>query len=504
MRRGARLYASLLALPLLTLCASAQAEAEAESKMIAAVKTVGELPPAPPHQWSDLAADLNDNRAAGNGLVSAPALQRYLNRLYTSIKTAAGVPEWPGQVYISSDTTLNAHASASGNIYLHMGLIQSVESEDEIYGVMAHEFAHVYLNHQAAYEAHQVTSNVAAGAKALLLGFFKKKLPGTNTSWSPFDSVALVDSVVHESLLPVWQRDVEEQADMFAGTLMLRERYSYPAGYKVFLERLATLEQRDVAPSPFAQNAGAGAGAGAGTGAAVAPATGAARKTHATAREREEVLTAKMLPLMPRPRPAPRKQEWQAVLQEQETAELLAHFALRADIARLQAAGRHADAVKLAQKAASGATAGDATMLLVLQDAMSKAGTNLDEQRTVLLRNRNWPERAWSLQYQAAALVKPEQAAFAKEFLQEQYAYFGETPRTWPDMVGFYFRNDDKMSQMALSLKCVTDARFRDACSERARTDAQRQQAAAQQAAREQQQADSLQKKINTIFKIKQ
>ena len=113
MKRGARLYAGLLALPLLTLCASAQAEAEAESKMIAAVTTVGELPSAPPHQWSDLAADLNDNRAAGNGLVSAPALQRYLNRLYTSIKTAAGVPEWPGQVYISSDTTLNAHASAS-------------------------------------------------------------------------------------------------------------------------------------------------------------------------------------------------------------------------------------------------------------------------------------------------------------------------------------------------------------------------------------------------------
>lgn len=498
MKRGAGLYASLLALPLLALPACAQAEAEGDTKMIAAVKTVGELPPAPPHQWGDLAADLNDNRATGNGLVSAPALQRYLNRLYTSIKTAAGVPEWPGQVYIASDTTLNAHASASGNIYLHMGLIQSVESEDEIYGVMAHEFAHVYLNHQAAYEAHQVTSNVAAGAKALLLGFFKKKLPGTNTSWSPFDSVALVDSVVHESLLPVWQRDVEEQADMFAATLMLRERYSYPAGYKVFLERLATLEQRDVPQSPFAQNAGAGAAG------AAAPAAGAPRKTHATAREREEVLTAKMLPLMPRPRPAPRKQEWQAVLQEQETAELLANFALRADIGKLQAAGRHGDAVKLAQKAASGATAGDATMLLVLQDAMSKAGIGIDEQRTALLRNRNWPERAWSLQYQAAALVKPEQAAFAKEFLQEQYAYFGETPRTWPDMVGFYFRNDDKIAQVALSLKCVTDARFRDACNERARTDAQRQQAAAQQAAREQQQADSLQKKINTIFKIKQ
>ena len=80
MTRGAGLYASLLALPLLVLPASAQAEAEGDTKMIAAVKTVGELPPAPPHQWSDLAADLNDNRATGNGLVSAPALQPDLAR----------------------------------------------------------------------------------------------------------------------------------------------------------------------------------------------------------------------------------------------------------------------------------------------------------------------------------------------------------------------------------------------------------------------------------------
>ena len=491
MLRPLPLQAVLMAV-LLAAAGITQAEDKTDPPM-PAMNTIGELPPAPPHQWADLTADLNDNRTAGNGLVSAPALCKYLNQLYASMKTAAGVADWPGAVYISSDTTLNAHASASGNIYLHMGLIRSAESEDEIYGVMAHEFAHVYLNHQAAYEAHQLAANAAFGVKAVLAGFFGKKLPGASTGWSAFDSVSLVDGVMQESLIPVWQREVEEQADMFAATLTLRERYSYPVGFKTFLERLAVVEQRQLDSQPLA----------AGTAPAASAAPEAKRKTHASAREREDVLTAKMLPLMPRPRPAARIAPWQAALKDKETAEVLAHYAMLPEISKLQAAGRHADAVKLAGKAASGATAGDATMVLVLQDAMRQAGAGMDEQRTALLRNRSWPERAWSVQYQAAALVRPDQASFAKEFLQEQYAYFGEAPRTWPDMVGFYFRTGDSLSQLALLAKCTTDARFRAACADRGRTDAERQQAAAQQAARQQQQMNNVEQKIKDKFKLK-
>ncbi|MYM37020.1 M48 family metalloprotease [Duganella sp. FT94W] len=486
MRPGALLLASLLALG-----GTVQADEKTE-QALPTVKQIGELPPPPAHQWSDLTADLNDQRASGNGLVSAPALSKYLNTLYAQIKTAAGVADWPGAVYLSSDTTLNAHASAAGNIYLHMGLIRSADTEDEIFGVLAHEFAHIYLNHQAAYEAHQVASNATTGVKVALLGFFQKKLPGANPSWGAFDSLALVDGVVHDSLIPVWQREVEEQADMFAATLTLRERYSYPSGYKAFLERLAALEQREQGSDPF----------GGTTAAAAAPGTG--RKTHATAREREEALTAKMLPLMPRPRPAARKAQWQAVVKEKETAELLAHFALLPEIAKLQTAGRPADALRMAQTAASGATAGDGTMLLVLQEAMKRTGASLDDQRAVLLRNRNWPERSWAAQYQAAALVTPEQQPFAKEFLQEQYAYFGETPRTWPDMVGFYFRNGDNFAQLALSLKCTTDARFRDACVYNAQTDAQRQQAANQAANRQQQMLNRWEQKLKDKLKLNQ
>jgi hypothetical protein len=334
---------------------------------------------------------------------------------------------------------------------------------------------------------------VTTGAKALF-SLFKKKLPGADVGWNAFDSVGLVDGVMQESLIPVWQREVEEQADMFAATLTLRERYSYPAGLKTFLERLASIEQQ-AAPSPFGAPP---------TGAAAAPSPDGKRKTHATAREREDVLTAQMLPLIPRPRPAPRKAQWQAAVREKETAQLLAHFALVPQIAALQAAGRSADALKLAQTAASGATAGDATMLLVLQDAMRQAGAGMEEQRAVLLRNRAWPERAWAVQYQAASMVAPQQTAFAKEFLQEQYAYFHEAPRTWPDMIGFYFRTGDSFAQLPLTAKCIADARFRAACADRAQTDAQRQQAAAAQANRQQQQLDRFQQKLNDKFHLKQ
>ncbi|HEX9173313.1 MAG TPA: M48 family metalloprotease, partial [Telluria sp.] len=331
---------------------------------IPSVIKVGELPPPPPHEWADLQADLNDKRVAGNGLVSMPALELYLNGLYAAMKRSAGVPDWPGGVHIIADSTLNAAASASGNIYLHMGFIRSAETEDEIFAVLAHEFAHVYLNHQAAYEAHVMAANARFGLNTLLL-LAKKKLPGAATGWGVFDSVALAGTVAHEAVIPVWQRAVEEQADMFGATLALRNNYSYPAGFKTFLERLASVEKEDAERLAALASASAQA-----TGAAPA----SPRKTHADAVAREAALTEQVKPLLPRPRPAARKQPWQAALKERATAEVLAHFALLLKIEQLQASNRNADALKLAQNAASGASYGDATMVLTLADAMRRTG----------------------------------------------------------------------------------------------------------------------------------
>ena len=466
---------------------------------IPTVVTVSQLPPPPAHQWADLQASLNDNRVRGNGLVWMPALKQYLDGLYARLKTSAGVPDWPGSVYIAADGTLNAHSSASGNLFLHIALIQSAESEDEIYSVLAHEFAHVYLNHQATYESHHTAENLRFAGT--ILGVLTGKIGGGTgrVSWGLGDTIGVADSLAHDALIPVWQREVEQQADMAGVNLSMRENYSYPAGFKTFLERLVAIEQRDMAAL-----AAAAAGAAANNTPGAGNAGNKVRRTHATAQEREAMLTELVAPILPRPRPAPRKAPWQAALREPATAEVLAHFRLLPRIAQLQATGKESEALKLAQKAASGATAGDATMLLALQEAMRRTGASRAEQAAVLLRNNDWPERSWSVLRQGVYLgFLPNQPALAKEGLNGLFKEFGESPAAMPDMVALYLETQDKLGQMAMTTRCLQYAGYRKACTESGQTAQERAQQAAQAKAREDQLSTNAAEKVKKLLKWK-
>src|SRR5690606_35396354 len=62
------------------------------------------------------------------------------------IKVAAGVPEWPGKVYILATSDMNATATGAGNIYISLAWLDNAESEDEIVALLSHEFAHIYLH----------------------------------------------------------------------------------------------------------------------------------------------------------------------------------------------------------------------------------------------------------------------------------------------------------------------------------------------------------------------
>lgn len=462
---------------------------------IPAVTTVTQLPPPPGHEWADLQANLNANRIRGNGLVSIPPLKAYLDQLYAQLKTSAGVPEWPGSVYITADTTLNAHSSASGNLFLHIALIQSAESEDEIYSVLAHEFAHVYLNHQSTYETHHTAENLRFAGTLLGVLAGKINVGSGPVKWGLGDTIGVADSLAHDSLIPVWQRDVEKQADMAGVHLSLRANYSYPAGFKTFLERLATIEQGELE---------ALAAAAANQAANKPQSAQKVRATHASAQEREATLTELVAPVLPRPRPAPRKASWEAALREPLTAEVLAHFALLPQIVELQAKGRNGDALKLAQKAASGATAGDATMLLTLQDAMRRAGATQAEQGAVLLRNVDWPERSWNALRQGIYLAfMPNQPEMAKSGLNALFKEFGEAPAAMPDMVAFYLHTQDKLAQMAMTTRCLQYASHRKACSLSGQTEQERAQQAAQIKAREEQLGTQAADKFMKMLKLK-
>ncbi|MDR1374001.1 MAG: M48 family metalloprotease, partial [Treponema sp.] len=79
----------------------------------------------------------------------APALTAYLNKICTAIVINSSKPElYAGyHVAILDSPEINAFSTSGGHIFVTRGLIEVTSSEDTLAAVLAHEVAHVQLQH---------------------------------------------------------------------------------------------------------------------------------------------------------------------------------------------------------------------------------------------------------------------------------------------------------------------------------------------------------------------
>ena len=76
---------------------------------------------------------------------SAASLKR-VNTIGTKLMKANGLPT-NVTFKVSDDETINAYANLNKEIYVYRGLLQYVETDDELAGVIGHELSHIALNH---------------------------------------------------------------------------------------------------------------------------------------------------------------------------------------------------------------------------------------------------------------------------------------------------------------------------------------------------------------------
>jgi len=78
-----------------------------------------------------------------------PALTAYLNKICTAIIINSPRPDiFNGyHVAILDNNEINAFATSGGHIFVTRGLINAAKSEDALAGVIAHEIAHIQLQH---------------------------------------------------------------------------------------------------------------------------------------------------------------------------------------------------------------------------------------------------------------------------------------------------------------------------------------------------------------------
>ncbi len=141
-------------------------------------------------------------------LIDEPDVIEYINKLGQETLTVAGSQYFDYHFFVINNKEINAFAAPSGLIFFHSGLIESLDSEGELVGVMAHEIGHVVSRHLAG----RIKSSAKISA-ATMLGV----LVGIAIGAGPLSEAIVAGSAAAgQSAALSFSRHDEEEADRLA------------------------------------------------------------------------------------------------------------------------------------------------------------------------------------------------------------------------------------------------------------------------------------------------
>lgn len=148
-------------------------------------------------------------------------------------KLAATIPQqysWPFQFHVIPQKEINAFALPGGPMFVNIGTITAASNEAELVGVMAHEMAHVYMQHSA--------KQASSGANTLagLAGLAGAILGATGGWWGQLASAGIQFGA--QGIVMKYSRDDESQADAVGAIIMYRAGYN-PQAMADFFQKLA-------------------------------------------------------------------------------------------------------------------------------------------------------------------------------------------------------------------------------------------------------------------------
>jgi predicted Zn-dependent protease len=190
------------------------------------------------------AKDIAQHRSDGLGFVRSAALEQYLNDARARLVGATGKTGVPGRVLILANPGFTAFSTPDGNVYVAMGLLEALDTADEVAAILAHETAHVLLKHHTAdvlgdmQKKGQALFEVGVGAKAALGGRSTMAKSDAKT----LQQVQLATDATDKLVLPAWSRGQEREADLLAVDL-LAETGQSPTAVVTMLEKLQAWEK---------------------------------------------------------------------------------------------------------------------------------------------------------------------------------------------------------------------------------------------------------------------
>ncbi|MCW1935115.1 M48 family metalloprotease [Pseudomonas sp. MDMC_285] len=192
-----------------------------------------------------------------------PELQAYCDQVLSRL-----LAHWPHakpdiKVRFSASESFGARATAENVIYLNLGTLQAIESEDELAAMLGHEAAHLLLGHlDREHFFNQQKKLLDASVTAVNLGVtvagLESQKSGTSRKLVVGDPDAVGKTIVQSSLSGTllkavsdnfwnssWTRAQEDEADLLSVDLLSRAGYS-PRGAVHGIQRLQSFEGSNI------------------------------------------------------------------------------------------------------------------------------------------------------------------------------------------------------------------------------------------------------------------
>jgi len=425
--------------------------------------------------------DLARQRGEALGFVSCEPLQRYFSRIHARMIRASGVTDVPGRVVLLANPAFGAYSTPDGNIYIAMGWLPFLGSEDEMAAIVAHELGHVLLKHHSA----DLVSGFQKRAQAAHELGLAAKMTIANRPPSKDDQRTLLGSqvlagVTDKAVMPAWGRRQETAADLLGIDLLIRAGYS-PVAMATMLEKYQAWEKH-TQQDEEALRARAGEVMRSDWGEELKAAWNRMVESLAashpdTAQRLSDVAGYLDRHYADTPLPALQTGAWTEVRGVPEVREVMRNYDLAFSARKLLGRGNARDAYAYARDAASGRTATHAYPNWMLAQAAVAVGRS-SEAVTALNRaiNANEPLREV---YDEMILVREQRSdiAGALAWTDKASSTFGDAARWMPTKIRLLRKGGRMDEASALTLKCTLETpEWRQLCQKANQTPAQQAQ----------------------------
>jgi len=184
-------------------------------------------------QEKQLNVEIERQIAAEMTVLDDSALVRRVENIGSELTQVIQSSPFEYRFYVVEDPSPNAFTVPGGSIYVHTGLMQFVDDNHELAGVIAHEIGH-------AYERHPTKSMSRALGISYLSQMIFKKDPGQ------MKQIAI--SLAQGGIINKYGRADENEADAIGFYLLKESRFS-SRGLLRFLKKLQQLQGQRSAPS---------------------------------------------------------------------------------------------------------------------------------------------------------------------------------------------------------------------------------------------------------------